>query len=279
MKTQPLISILMPTYNMATLLLESIPSILKQDYQNFELIIIDDGSTDQTKEIIEAFSDKRIVYLYREHNYIASLNAGINISRGKYIMRMDADDIMMEGRITLQTDFMETYPEIDICGGGTRNFGWAEGDIYPLKDHNSIIASLLLYNTIAHPTVILRKSSIEVYINKYGSLYDEKYIYAEDYRLWTCLAIEGYRFSNLHKILVKHRISKQAVTVVFAEQSKQLADDIRKQYLKFAINKIISKDNKYTYLIDEIISLSAKQLLSLHDLQQLVYVLYKKILK
>lgn len=279
MDTRPLVSIVMPTYNMATFLLESIPSILEQDYSNYELIIVDDGSTDQTKDVIATFLDNRILYVYKDHDYMASMNAGINMAQGKYILRMDADDIMMKGRIKLQIEFMEIHPDIDICGGGIRNFGCATGDMFPIKEHYSIIASLLLQNTLAHPTIIMRKDSINTYIQQHGSLYDKEYIYAEDYKLWTCLAMEGYRFANVPEIVVKHRISEQAVTVAFAEQSSQTTDKVKKQYLKYAIEQIISKDESFSGIINEIMTLSGQRLLAMQDILLLVYVLYKKILK
>lgn len=277
--TLPLISIVMPTYNMGHYLRECIPSILEQSCPDFELIIINDGSTDRTEEVIRTFPDKRIVYVYREHDYMASLNAGIRMARGKYIMRMDADDIMMPDRIKQQAEFMEKQPDIDICGGGIKNFGFINNEVYTLKDHRSIITSLLLQNSIAHPTVIMRKSRIDTYIQKYGFLYDPQFIYAEDYKLWTCLAMEGYKFANLPVLLVKHRISDQAVTVAYGQQSAQTAETVKKLYMKYAIEKIILTEGTYMGIINEMMSLADKQLLSLQDVQQLVYVLYKKILK
>lgn len=104
LNTFPLVSIVMPAYNMATFLLECIPSILEQDYNNFELIIVDDGSTDKTNDIVQSFSDNRIVYVQHEHDYMASMNIGIQLTKGKYIMRMDADDLMLQGRIKKQVE-------------------------------------------------------------------------------------------------------------------------------------------------------------------------------
>ena len=211
LNASPSVSIVMPVYNMATFLLECIPSILEQDYDNFELIIVDDGSTDQTADTIHSFLDNRIVHVRREHDYMASMNAGIRLAKGKYIMRMDADDLMLQGRIRRQVEYMEAHPEVDVCGSGMKNFGKDDSSLYGLTGHTSVISSLLLYNTMAHPTVIMRKESVDRYIAKHGTLYDKEYVYAEDYRLWTCMAMEGYRFDNIKEMLIKHRISSQAV--------------------------------------------------------------------
>lgn len=278
-ETFPLVSIVMPVYNMALFLMECIPSILEQDYENFELIVINDGSTDQTGEVVQSFLDERIVYILREHDYMASMNTGIFMSKGKYIMRMDADDLMLQGRIRRQVEYMEAHPEVDICGCGMKNFEKDDSSLYGLTGHTSIISSLLLYNTMAHPTVIMRKESIERFLVKYDTLYDKEYIYAEDYRLWTCMAMEGFRFDNLRDMLVRHRISSQAVTSVYAEESQRMAEKIKTEYLKHAIQEICQKGEVFERIVDDIIKLSADNYLTLQDVRQLVYVLYKRILK
>lgn len=265
LNVSPLVSIVMPAYNMATFLLECIPSILEQDYGNFELIIVDDGSTDQTAEVVHSFPDNRIVYVRREHDYMASMNAGVRLAKGKYIIRMDADDLMLQGRIRKQVEYMEAHPEVDVCGSGMKNFGKDDSSLYGLTEHTSIISSLLLYNTMAHPTIIMRKESVEHYIAKHGVLYDKEYVYAEDYRLWTCMAMEGFRFDNIKDMLIKHRISSQAVTSVYAEESRHTAEKIKTEYLKYAIQEICQKGEAFEQIIDDIMKLSSDSRLNLQD--------------
>ena len=279
LNASPSVSIVMPVYNMATFLLECIPSILEQDYDNFELIIVDDGSTDQTADTIHSFLDNRIVHVRREHDYMASMNAGIRLAKGKYIMRMDADDWMLQGRIRRQVEYMEAHPEVDVCGSGMKNFGKDDSSLYGLTGHTSVISLLLLYNTMAHPTVIMRKESVDRYIAKHGTLYDKEYVYAEDYRLWTCMAMEGYRFDNIKEMLIKHRISSQAVTSVYVEESRRTAESIKTEYLKYAIQAICQQGEMFERIIDDIMNLSGASLLNLQDVRQLIYVLYKRILK
>lgn len=275
----PLVSVVMPVYNMAAFLLECIPSILEQDYEHFELIIVDDGSTDQTDDVVHSFPDNRIVYVWREHDYMDSMNAGVLLANGKYIMRMDADDLMLQGRIRRQVEYMEAHPEVDVCGSGMKNFGKDDSDLYGLAEHTAIISSLLFYNTMAHPTVIMRKESVERYIAKHGTLYDKEYIYAEDYRLWTCMAMEGFRLGNIKDMLIKHRISSQAVTWVYTEESQCVAEKIKTAYLKYAIQEICRKGEAFERTVDDIIKLSVENQLTLQDIRQLVYVLYKRILQ
>lgn len=279
LNTSPLVSIVMPAYNMATFLLECIPSVLEQDYHNFELIIVDDGSTDQTADSIHSFLDSRIVYVLREHNYIDSMNAGIQLAKGKYIIRMDADDLMLQGRIRRQVEYMEAHLEVDVCGSGMKNFGMDDSNLYGLMGHAAIISSLLFYNTMAHPTVIMRKESVRRYVAKHGTLYDKEYIYAEDYRLWTCMAMEGFHFDNIKEMLIKHRISQQAVTSVYAEESQRTAEKIKNEYLKYAIQEIYRKGKAFEQITDDIIKLLTEKLLNLQDVRQLVYVLYKRMLQ
>lgn len=278
-KTYPSVSVVMPAYNMARYLQESVPSVLQQDYPAFELILIDDGSTDSTRQVVEAFRSDKIEYVRRRHDYMASMNDGIARAAGKYIARMDADDLMCAGRLRKQVDFMEAHSGIDVCGGAVEHFGAASGRTGPLSDHRSIAAALLLKNCLAHPSVMMRKSSIDAYRQRRGRLYDPAYMYAEDYRLWTCLVMEGYRLANLPDLLVKHRVSSQSATVRYAQLSRQAAMAVRKLYLKYVVQKLYSEESAFfSGIIDQIMKTSARGGLDLQDVTRLVYVLYKKSL-
>lgn len=121
----PKISVVMPVWNATKYLPQSIESILNQNFDDFELIIIDDGSTDRSVEIVNSYRnrDRNIVVCENPHNFINSLNTGIALSRGEYIVRMDADDIMLPDRLEVQFCFMEENPEIDVCGSWMEIFG------------------------------------------------------------------------------------------------------------------------------------------------------------
>lgn len=120
------ISVVMPVYNGAKHLRECLDSILSQTFGDFELLIVDDGSTDNTCEIIESYNDARICLIRNKHDYIASCNLLLSEARGKYIARMDADDIMMPDRLAYQYEYMESHPDVSVTGGA----------FIPLNDEN-----------------------------------------------------------------------------------------------------------------------------------------------
>lgn len=110
------ISIVMPTYNASKYVAEAIDSVLQQSFEDWELLIIDDGSTDNTVDIIHSYTDSRIRLICNEHDFIGSLKLGLQEASGKYIARMDADDIMHPDRLNIQYNIMEEEPEITVCG-------------------------------------------------------------------------------------------------------------------------------------------------------------------
>ena len=128
----PTISIVMPVYNCENYLHEAIKSILEQTYTDFEFIIINDGSEDNSEDIILSYADPRIIYIKNDKNMkiVKTLNKGISLSRGKYIARMDADDICYRDRLEKQLSFMEKHKDIDLCGSYAQNFGTREDVMY-----------------------------------------------------------------------------------------------------------------------------------------------------
>jgi glycosyltransferase involved in cell wall biosynthesis len=142
----PYVTVLMPVYNTEMYLKEAIDSILNQTFRDFEFIVINDGSTDSTSDIIESYSDPRIIYLQNEKNLgvATSLNKGLSIAKGTYIARMDGDDVSRCDRLEKQVAFMDANPEIGVCGTwletiGDRNEVWS-----PPRNHDQIIVGMLL---------------------------------------------------------------------------------------------------------------------------------------
>ena len=169
-----LVSVVMPVYNGALYLREAIDSILSQTHSNLELIIINDGSTDDSERIIQSYTDERIVYLKNEVNsrICVTLNRGLDIAKGKYIARMDCDDISVLNRLEVQVEFMESHPEIGICGSNVIVFGrdfQREADM--VQDSDLCTAGLIFNPCFAHPTVMWIKTIME----KYALRYDEYY--------------------------------------------------------------------------------------------------------
>ena len=180
MNDRPVISVLMSMYNASAYLREAIDSVLNQTFTAFELVVVDDGSTDNSVDIVKSYHDRRIRLIENTHDFISSLNKGIDATVGKYIARMDADDAMLPHRLETQLRFMETHPDIDICGSWAECFGAKQYAMKYETDHEQIIASLLLKNPVINPTTMLRRSAFESHpILRYS--YD--YPYAEDYQL------------------------------------------------------------------------------------------------
>lgn len=199
----PEISVVMPVYNASQYLPAAIESILNQAVKDFEFIIIDDASQDKSAEIINSYEDTRIVFVQNQMNIgvAKTLNRGIDISKGRYIVRMDADDISVPGRLERQLHFMEAHPEIGISGGCVRLFGIGLSTIarVPL-DYQEVAAYMNFENPMWHMTVIMRKEFLE----KYQLRYDPSFSRSEDYDLWR-RAIQHFPMANIAEVLVRVR--------------------------------------------------------------------------
>ncbi len=206
-----MVSVVMPVFNAEKYVDEAIQSILNQTYPDFEFIIIDDGSTDKSATIIESIKDDRIIILRNHTNkgLIYSLNRGIDYSRGKYIARMDADDVCEATRFAEQVQFMERHPAIGICGTAYRFFGIGKNSKTRYMNSNPFMnkANLMFYPVLAHPSVMMRKSVFD----KYALRYNDEFKNAEDYGLWV-EAIKYTDISNINKKLLNYRIVKNSVT-------------------------------------------------------------------
>lgn len=219
--SSPDISVILPAYNASTFLQQAIDSVLNQTYEHFELIIINDGSTDNTGEIIRTYHDPRILLIDHHENkgLIYSLNEGISLAKGKYIARMDADDRCLPERLLLQKQFLDMHPEVSITAGWI-NFMNEEGIItgsWPLdrvtNTSRSIKRTLLRENCIAHPTVMGRK---EIFL-QYPYLPAEKNF--EDYGLWLRIVADGHRIEKLQAIVLEYRIHGASVTASHLQYS------------------------------------------------------------
>lgn len=208
----PLISVVLSVYNAEKYLVEAIKSILNQTFKDFEFIIINDGSTDKSLEIIESYQkeDERIILISRENKgLIASLNEGIEKAKAKYIVRMDADDISLSTRFEEQVKIMEENQNIGLCGTSVIVFGNnIKSDVWKLsKDDKTIKTELLFSSPLFHPTVIMRRDIIL----KYNLFYNKKFKHAEDFELWTRFA-KYTKITNIQKPLFKYRILVDSIT-------------------------------------------------------------------
>jgi glycosyltransferase involved in cell wall biosynthesis len=252
----------MPTFNTPLeYLKESVESVLKQTFADFELLIIDDGSTGTTGiEWLGTLQDQRIRIIRNHHDFIDSLNRGIAESKGKYIARMDSDDMMKPNRLQRQYDFMEEHPEIDVCGSWMELFG-NQNEIVKLRTkHKEIVTDLLLSNQLAHPTVMLRKTSV---CKNETDLYKKGYDFAEDYKLWTDLAIKGLQFANIPEVLLKYRCSENQVTNTRQKEMAQSSLKIQVEYAEEVIEKIVKKEKKYELFFRELVKLCNGRFISI----------------
>jgi glycosyltransferase involved in cell wall biosynthesis len=216
------ISVLMPVFNGQEYIAEAIDSILNQSCNNFELIIIDDGSSDNSKNIIESYKDNRIKYIRNNINQgaHAARNVGIKISQGKYIAIMDSDDISLPNRLEIQYNFMEDNPGFGLCGGQAISFGDGKTrkPMLAITDaftHNDIALELMFRCPFVHPTIMLRKEIL----TKNNILYENTPI--EDYQLYARL-LSHTKFKNLQDTLIYYRRHKQQLTANYIDESKSI---------------------------------------------------------
>jgi glycosyltransferase involved in cell wall biosynthesis len=196
-------TILIPTYNCGKYIKQAITSILNQEYEDYELLIIDDGSDDDTEKIVSTFKDDRIVYLKNRRNLgiVKTLNKGINLAKGIYIARKDADDIMLGNRLKDQIGFLECQLEHGMVGGWYKIInvqGKLVDSIKTLQNHEDIKLGLLFKNQFAHPAVTIRTHLLK------KLKYREGYLYTEDYDLW-CRVAEITKVANLSDFYLSYR--------------------------------------------------------------------------
>lgn len=239
---KPMISVVMPIYNGEKYLKEAIDSILGQSFTDFELIIINDASKDASEELILSYKDDRINYIKNPVNLglIGSLNLGIDIAKGKYIARMDQDDVSKLNRFQLQYDFMEHNPDCILLGGQADIINSKHKLEYPIKDE-AIRAKLIFSPSFVHPTVMIRKSMLDNNNLKYS----ETYKHAEDYGFWVNLAKYG-KLANLPQTCLNYRRHEGQYTIVFNQEMFQMVKKIQLEYLKN--NNIILTDNDLNFL-------------------------------
>ncbi|MEI6057424.1 MAG: glycosyltransferase family 2 protein [bacterium] len=234
-----LISVIMPVHNGEKYLAEAIRSILAQTLKDFEFIIIDDCSTDHTAETIKSFKDPRIIVIKndRQSGVAASLNKGINAAKGKYVARMDADDISLLKRLETQVAYMEKHPTIGICGTWVKTFNTGDAEKHrlwkkPITD-GEIKTLMFFTSSLIHPTVMFRRETL----NTYNLRYDETYQSAQDYELWS-RAIDYVQFANIPRVLLHYRIHANSITGTKSAAQQRNADTVREylaQKIKFSL--------------------------------------------
>jgi glycosyltransferase involved in cell wall biosynthesis len=228
-----LISVILPVYNGEQYIEDSIRSILGQTHQNFELIIINDGSTDNSDKIIKGFlKSNKIIYKSRKNKgLVNTLNEGIKLSSGSYIARMDQDDISYPKRLEKQLNFMQKN-NIDVCGTSYHVINEQGKIIKTVESHKNnfeIILSAMMVPFI-HPSVMFRNIFKEKNIF-YGN---NNKVQAEDYDLWIRLIKMNLVFGNINEILIKYRLVNTSMTSVnyikIYKEVYKICNEFNKEY-------------------------------------------------
>ena len=197
------LSIILPVYNCEMYLRESIDSILNQSYSDFELLIINDGSTDHSLDLINSYDDPRIsVFDQANQGLAATLNRGLALASGEYIARMDQDDISHPERLAIQIAFLDHNPELGVCGTWAKLINKQSEQIgkaaYPLS-HEQIEAFLLFNSPLCHPSVMFRRSVLVANNINYNL------VKTEDFDFWIRL-VKLTKFANIPQFLIRYRV-------------------------------------------------------------------------
>lgn len=219
----------MPVYNGENYLREAIDSILNQTFKDLDLLILNDGSTDNSVSIVHSYTDSRIRLISNERNLgiVETLNRGIELARGEYIGRMDADDISHPTRIEDQVRFMDAHRAIGISGTNVRTFGTPDATIwmYP-PDPDTIRSNLIFSPSLAHPSVIMRKNIL----SENDLRYSGSFPHAEDYEFWIRCS-RHTSFSNVNKILLSYRLHPTKVGIRHKEVQEDSINRARESLL------------------------------------------------
>lgn len=228
MQGSPRISVLMPVYNTAAFLKEAVDSILNQTFKDFELIVLNDCSPDNSEEILDTYADDRIVRYRGQQNVgLANiLNVGIRMARGELIARMDSDDISLPQRFEKQVHYLDTHPHIDLVSAGMKRFGDSNEVISYRSDIEEVKFAALAYSPVLHSSSVWRKDR---FLNK-DLFYRQEMVPCEDFDLWTRALAQGLALVNIPEVLYLYRTHSAQVTKVNKDWSNIRI--IRSEYIK-----------------------------------------------
>jgi len=237
----PKISVIMPVFNVSAYIRQAMNSVLCQSFQDFEVIVVDDGSTDDTPLILSNFarSDSRVrVFSQRNSGIVAALNRAVSEARGEFLARMDGDDVCLPKRFERQVQFLSDRPGVDICGCWYETFSAerSQRSVLP-QTHEEIVCELLYSNPICHPSVFLRRLALEAS----GLRYRDTHLYAEDYDLWV-RAAHQLKFANLPEVLFRLRSHAERTTNTKAAVMAASTTAIQSRILQNVFNRPLTEE-------------------------------------
>lgn len=221
----PKVTVLMPVFNGSSYLKEAIESILTQTFTDFEFLIIDDGSTDNSFEIISSYSDSRIRLVRNPQNFglVFTLNRGIDLSLGMYIARMDCDDVSLPMRLEKQVAYMDEHPDVGVCSSWVKIIGDSLHSVWDYPVSSEVIKCWLLFESVLpHPSAVLRTAAFR----DNNLYYESSFMHAEDYRLWV-RAASNMSLANIGEVLLLYRVHSSNVGTVHSSEQAAAAFRIR----------------------------------------------------
>ena len=243
----PTISVLMPVYNTPVpFLREAVQSILDQTFQDFEFLIVDDGSTGETRDYLNQLSDPRIRLLRNERNLgiTKSLNIGLRAAQGRYIARMDGDDVSFPERFEKQLAFMQNNPDVVVCGSRllTDTNKTTRLDVCSESREQYRVRMLFSNPGPAHSTAFIDREALHAHAIEY----DERLVYAQDYGLWSSLIAYG-RICILPEVLLFRRRTKDCITVKHRAKQIQCNKIVQKRLLSQLLGKVTDEEVDFHY--------------------------------
>ena len=217
----------MPVYNAAPYVKDAVDSILNQSFQDFEFIILDDASTDESATVLNCLEDSRIVRYTSEQNIgLANiLNIGLSMAHGEYIARMDADDVSLPTRLQTEVDYLDTHPNIDLVSCGMQQFGLADRTMSYKESFWLVCYNAFFFSPILHASSMWRKTSFA----QYGLCYRQERVPSEDYDLWVRALSKRLKLINIPDVLYRYRIHGNQNTTN-QDLCRQMDEEIQKEY-------------------------------------------------
>jgi glycosyltransferase involved in cell wall biosynthesis len=225
----PRVTVLLPVYNAAAYVSSAIESILKQSFTDFELLVINDGSSDNSLTLISKFNDPRIRVVNNEANLglIATLNKGLELAKSELIARMDADDSALPDRLQLQVAAFDQDPNLVVCGTNYYTIEGSKRSFRPSAfDGDALKAQLLFTTCFSHPTIMMKHPLKEKQL-----MFESEFVHCEDYRFWTQFARFG-NFRILPQPLLEYRIHIHQITAKYRQEQVTTSALIRRDYLR-----------------------------------------------
>jgi glycosyltransferase involved in cell wall biosynthesis len=228
----PKITVLMPVYNGGRFLREAVESILGQTREDFEFLIIDDGSRDESVAVVRSYKDERVRLIQNGRNLglIETLNRGLQLARGEYVARMDADDVSLPTRLARQVDYLERHPDICVISSYYHYVDENDRILCTFRGEvRDFLISFKMYveghNPVSHPAAMFRTKTIR----ECGG-YSRDFAHAEDGELWFRLNAQGVKFANVPQVLLLYRRHGQQIT------QTRTAEQVQSHFRAYALS-------------------------------------------